>query len=229
MRIRRILVLASAIAALCLVVVSTALAAGTSVSVRVEGLKRTLLPAKVVQTHGGSSVTKGGTPAGTCPSTSAAGAFNTATKGRWNGSYSSGIGTEINSILGETHTYTPNGYYWGIWVDNKFATQGICDLKLHRGEQLLFAPAPAKGFVYPIVLTAPHGATAGRSFQVKASYYNAKGARKPLAGATFKGISGKTNQQGVVSVTAQKKGKLSLTASAKGYIRSAATTVTIKA
>jgi hypothetical protein len=226
MRIRRILVLAGAIAALCLIVVSTALAAGTSVSVRVEGLNRTLLPTKVVQTDSGSSITKGGTPAGTCPSTSGAGALDVATHHRFNGTYDSSFGLEITQILGETHVFSsPN--YWSVWVDNRYAPTGVCGLKLHRGEQLLFAAVSGKGSPFPIVITAPRRATTGHPFAVKAYYYNAKAARKPLPGVSFKGTSGTTNKQGVVSLAAQRKGKLKLTGTLKGYIRSATATVSV--
>ena len=86
-------------------------------------------------------------------------------------------------MLGETHVFSAKGYYWGIWVNNQFATAGICDLKLHRGEQLLFAPAPASGTVHPTAIKAPATAKSGSPFTVKVSYYNAKGRSKPLSGA----------------------------------------------
>jgi hypothetical protein len=225
MRIRRILVLAGAIAALCLILVSAALAAGTSVSVRVEGLKRTLLPATVVHTHSGS-ITKGGTPAGTCPATSGAGALDVATHHRFNGSYSSSQGLAITQILGESHAFASPDY-WSLWVDNRYAPAGVCGLKLHRGEQLLFAAVSDKGSPFPIVITAPRSATTGHPFNVKAYYYNAKGARKPLPGVSFKGTSGTTSKQGVVSLAAQRKGKLKLTGTLNGYIRSATATVSV--
>jgi hypothetical protein len=208
---------------------AVALAAGpTTVSVRVEGLSRTLLPATGVKTHTGS-ITKGGTPTGTCPATSAAGALDRATGHSWNGSYSSGLGINITTILGETHKYSPNGYYWSIWVDNRYATAGICDLKLHRGEQVLFAPYPAKGTTAPIVISAPGHATAGHAFKAKAFYYNAKGVAKPLSGVSVKGAAGTTNKRGIVMVTPPRAEKLKLSASRKGYIRSATTTVTVGA
>jgi hypothetical protein len=216
--------LAGAILALALACAGTALAAATSVSVRVEGLKRTLLPATTVRTHSGS-VEKGGAPAGACPATTAAGALDVATKDKWNGTYSasSGLGIEITQILGETHIYSPKGYYWSIFVDNRYATAGICGLKLHTGEQLLFAPAPAKGTLSALVLKAPSTATAGKPFKVKAFYYpSTKSAPKPVAGVTFAGASGTTNKQGIATLTASKSGKLTLTGSAKGYVRTSA-------
>lgn len=211
---------------LALLTAAPAIAAGPAVSVRVEGLKRTLLATTVVHTHSGS-ITKGGTPAGVCPASSGAGALDVATHGNWNGKYSSGLGVEVDTILGETHVYTPKGYYWGIWLNNKFAQAGICDLTLHAGDQLLFAPSPATGSIYPIVISAPQRATVGRSFKVKLSFFGAKASAQPLGGVTVAGAGVVTNRQGVATVDPQKAGKLRLSASATGYIRSAVASVTV--
>ncbi len=228
MRIRRTLALGGALAALGLVLASAALAAGTTVTVRVEGLKRTLLPATVVHTPGSGSITKGGTPAGACPATSAAGALDVATHHRWNGTYSSGLGVEITQILGETHLFTSKDY-WSLWVNDRYAPTGACGLRLHRSEQLLFAAVPVKGSPYPIVLTAPARATAGKAFTVKVSYYDAKGKSKPLSGARVTGAAAQTNAAGVVKLTAKRSGRLKLSASDPGYIRPATATVTVNA
>ena len=117
--------------------------AGSGVTVRVEGVKRTLLPATVAHAESGS-ITKGGTPKGSCPGSSAAGYFDSATHHNWKGTYSSGLGVEITSVLGETHTFSAKGFYWGVWVNDKFASAGLCDLKLKPGDQLLLAPAPGQ-------------------------------------------------------------------------------------
>jgi hypothetical protein len=227
MKIRRTLALGGALVALSLIFAGAAVAAGASVSVRVEGLTRTLLPTTVVHTHSGS-ITKGGTPAGACPATSAAGALDVATKHRWGGSYSAGLGLAVTQILGETHTFSSPDY-WSVWVDNKYSQAGVCDLKLHKGEQLLFAAVSAKGSPAPIVLNAPANATTGKSFTVKVSYFDSKGRSHPLSGALVKGATGKTNVKGTVKITPTTAGKLRLSASDKGYIRSATETVTVKA
>lgn len=197
-----------------------ALAAGpATVRVRIEGATRTLLPATTVHTRSGS-ITKGGTPAGACPATTAAGALDIATHHRWDGTYGT-YGLSVISVFGESHTFS-SPYYWSIFVDNRYASAGICGLKLHGGEQVLFAAVPDKGTEYPIVLAAPRSAIAGHAFKVKASYYGAKGAATPLAGVSLTG-GGATNKQGIATVTATKAGKLTLTASHPGYIRSEAT------
>ncbi len=205
-----------------------AFAAPTKVSFRVEGATKTLLPAKTVAVPGSGSITKGGTPKGSCPANSAAGAFNVATGGNWGGTYSSGLGVEVTKILGESGIYS-KGHYWEFFVNNHAASVGICDQKASSGDQLLFANVPAKGAPeFPIVISAPAKATAGTSFQVKASYYPTKSkTAKPLAGVSFSGVKGTTNARGVATVTASQAGKLSLVGSKSGEIRSAATTVTV--
>ncbi len=138
-------------------------------------------------------------------------------------------GLSVTQIFGETHTFSSKDY-WSIWVDNKFAPAGICGLKLHRGEQLLFAAVPVKGTEYPIVITAPKHAKAGHRVKLKVTYFNAKGVAQPLAGATVHGGGGSatTGAGGTVSITPQHAGKLSYTAAKVGYIRSAAATVSVR-
>jgi hypothetical protein len=217
MQIRRYIALAGIPAVLGLITAAQALAAGPAVSVRVEGLNRTLLPATTVHAATGF-ITKGGTPRGTCPAASGAGALDTATHHKWNGSYSRGLGIEVTSILGETHRYSAKGYYWGIWVNNRFAQAGVCDLKLRTGERLLFAPYPGSGTTAPIVISAPSHATAGHAFRVKATSYGAGSTAKPLAEVKITG-GGVTNAQGMTTVTPHRAGRETLTATRPGYIR----------
>jgi hypothetical protein len=202
--------------------------AQTKVSFRVEGVSRTLLPAKTVAVPDSGSITQGGTPPGTCPADSAAGAFNAATGGNWSGTYSNGLGIEVTKILGETGIYS-KGHYWEFFVDNRAASVGICDQKVEAGDQLLFADVPAKGAAeFPIVISAPARATAGTAFRVKASYYPTKSEKaRPLAGVSFTGVKGTTNATGVATVTASRAGKLSVVGSKRGEIRSAAATVVV--
>src|ERR1700722_15208275 len=112
MQLRRIYALCGTLAALAALaaVPTSALAAGTSVSVRVEGLKRTLVSGQTVQTHSGS-ITKAGAPAGACPSTSAAGALAGATKGNWGATFSASLNElELTSIKGESWPFTQANY-----------------------------------------------------------------------------------------------------------------------
>jgi hypothetical protein len=127
-------------ATLALAVASpAALGAGTQVTVRVEGKKHTLLRTKSVRTRGGF-ITRGGAPAGACPATSGAGALDAATSHHWSGPWNSMFNEfEIKTILGDTESTSK--FYWGIWINNHYATTGACELKVHRGDQLLFAVA----------------------------------------------------------------------------------------
>ncbi len=214
----------AALAALA-AVPACALAAGTSVSVRVEGASRTLLSAKTVRTHAGS-ITRGGAPAGSCPSTSAAGALQAATKGDWGGTYSSSLGElALTSIKGENWPFSQVRYYWAIWVNNRYAEKGMCQINLRRGDRVLFAADSEKHPEHPLGLSAPAKAKRGRSFQVKVVWYSDSGKAKGLKGVKLDGVT--TNSSGVAMITPTKAGKLHLKASSKGYIRSAAVTVKV--
>jgi hypothetical protein len=213
------LALGSAMVAL-LAAPAGALGAGTTVTVRVEGAKRTLVTTRTVHTHSGS-ITRFGAPKRSCPATNAVGALELATKGHWGGKYSAGLGDELFSIYGERHTFSSPSY-WNIWINDRSAQFGICDLKLHRGDQLLFAPAPQKGNVYPTAIQAPRRA-AKRVFKVRVVYYGANGRSHPLAKATVSDGFGKatSNAAGYVFVHPKNGGTYRFRATEKGYIRSA--------
>jgi hypothetical protein len=223
MKHRQFAALGGVVAALALAITAPALGAGSSVTVRVEGLKHTLLPATVAHTESGS-ITKAGAPKGACPGSDAIGYFDSATHHKWGGSFSSGLGVEVTNVLGETHTFSAKGFYWGIWVNGKFASAGLCDLKLKPGDQLLLAPAPGSGTTFPIMLSAPATAKVGQPFIVKASYFKtAKGKAKALAGVNVTDGVKATDKTGATTVTAHKAGKVTVTATLKGFIRAEAT------
>jgi hypothetical protein len=201
-------------------------ATGLAVTVRVEGLKRTLLPPTVIHTHSGW-ITKYGAPTGKCPADSAQGALDVATHHDWGGSWDTSLTEyEILSILGETHSFSSK-YYWEIFVDNVSASAGACDLKLHPGEQLMFAAVPDSPTTYPIALQAPTSATAGHAFTAKVVYFNGSGKAKPLSGATVSvaGHSGRTNSHGTVRLTPSHAGTFVLHAEHAGYVRAAPVTL----
>lgn len=228
MKISRFAALGGIAAVLALALSAPAFGARSGISVRVEGVKRTLLPATAAHAESGS-ITKAGTPAGICPGSSGAGYFDSATHHRWSGSYSSGLGIEITTVLGETHRFSAKGFYWGIWLNNRFASAGLCDLKLKPGDQLLLAPAPGSGTAYPIILTAPAHAKVGTPFTVKASYFKtSKGAATPLARVKVTDAGSVTDKHGAATVTATKAGKVTLVASLTGYIRAEATVTVSK-
>jgi hypothetical protein len=225
----RILALVAASCAALLAPSTAALAAGPpKVTVRVEGKNRTLLSAKLVQTHAGS-LTKGGAPAGACPAASAAGALDVATHHGWGATFSTSFSDyELTSILGETWTFnSPN--FWGVWIDDHFASTGICEIKLHAGDQLLFAADPVKHMEEPLGLSGPAKPKLGHAFTLRVVVFNDKGVGKALAGVRVhgSGVNATTNGKGIVRVTPNGKGALTIRADKPGFIRAAALRVKV--
>ncbi len=227
-------ILASGGAALALalalaVTVASAAASSPGVKIRIEGLTKTLLPTTVV--HAGSGfITKGGTPKGSCPAASGAGALDAATHHEWNGAWDPKYqALSVISVLGETHALASKTY-WSIWVNNAYAPAGICGLKLQAGETLLFAAVPDTPTEYPLGLSGPGTATAGKAFTVRTVAYNGAGKAKPLAGVTVAGggVMATSNRHGVATITDSHTGKLVLRASKRAYVRAAALTVRVK-
>jgi hypothetical protein len=214
-------------ASLALAVAPGVALAGQKVSVRIEGATRTLQPARTVQTPSGF-ITRFGAPAGACPADSALGALNVATHGRWKGKfYTSFNDFLISSVLGEAPNVKTG--YWGIWVNNRYATTGACEIKLKPADQVLFAVDSVKKHEHPLGIIAPAKATAGTPFTLKVVSYSDKGKATPLAGAHVRGggLSLVSGKRGTVPVTAGAATKLTYTATDPGYIRSAATAVKV--
>ncbi len=202
---------------------SHAVAPLATVTVRVEGLKKTLLLSERTRGELGD-VRKGGTPSGQCSGRSAAGVLDRATHGDWTGSWSAKYqALSVTGILGEQHSFSAS-YYWSIWVNNKYASSGICGITPQPGDKLLFAVEPDKGMWYPTALEAPRTTIVGHPFSVKLMGYGSSGA-KPLAGVTITGNDVKpatTNRRGVAHLTAGFAAKVVLRAAPHGYIRTEA-------
>jgi hypothetical protein len=114
--------------------VALASTSGPSVTVQVKNGTKTLSSATV---HGEKGwITKGGTPKGKCSGSSAAGALEAATHGKWAAKYYASVGgIFVTSIDG----VKPKGSdYWGFYVNGKSSSLGVCSVKLHAGEKLLF-------------------------------------------------------------------------------------------
>jgi hypothetical protein len=214
-----LLALAGSLAVTGAITVGGALAAGSgpAVTIRIEGSSKTLLLPTTVKTHSGW-ITRYGAPRGKCAAESAQGALDVATHGHWRGKwYSTYNEYFINSIRGEKPTGSD---YWEIFLNNKPASAGACDLNLHRGDQLVFADTSGKEGTS--TLTAPADVNTGSNFQVKLLGYSANGTSKPLAGVRITGGGVKTNRHGVATIRDAGAGKLVLRASPRGYIRSEA-------
>ena len=211
--------LAGATLASALALTTGAQASGPRVTVRVEGAKRSLLAPKAVSLPSGF-ITKGGTPHGACPASSAAGALDAATRGHWTGKWFASVsGIFVTSILGEKPPATAD--YWEVFRNNVPTQLGVCALKLHRGDQLLFADS--NGAADPIAIKSPTRARRGRPFTVTVVYYDAKGRARALFDARLSagGHTYTSNRRGKVTLKATRAGTLTLSATRRGFIRSA--------
>jgi hypothetical protein len=218
---KTILALGGAVAVTAAVPASGALAAGTKVTVRVEGKTRTLLAPTAAQTHAGW-ITKGGAPSGVCPATSAQGALDVATHHHWSGTFSSSFNEYlIKTILGDTESTTK--FYWGIWINDRYATTGACQIKLHRGDRLLFAVDSVVHHEHPIEFVPVKSQHAGQPFDVKVVRFSDTGKTKPLAAAHVSGagVHAVTTRSGIARITVSHAGTLLLHATEKGYISAA--------
>ncbi|HEY1521584.1 MAG TPA: DUF4430 domain-containing protein [Solirubrobacteraceae bacterium] len=196
-------------------------ASGPAVTIRIEGARKTLVPPNLVE-PGSGWITRSGAPKGKCPRRSVQGALNRATHGQWKGTWSRQFNEYfITSILGEK---PPRHNFWEIFVNYKAASKGACDLKLRRGEQILFADTNGKR--HPSALNVVGKSTrsaSGTTFRLLLTGFNAHGTGKPLAGVRINGggiHSAPTNSHGQVEVTDNRPGPLLLRASPTGYIRS---------
>jgi len=218
----------AAAATAALVAVPAALAASSTpatVTVRIEGQTKTLLAATTVKTAAGS-ITRGGAPAGKCPSTTAQGALQDATRGKWTGSWTKSYDEYyVTAILGDTEATAKA--YWAIYVNGKYATTGACETALKSGDSVLFAVVPGKGKT-PLALgvTLPAKGVDGHQVTAKVVYYDAKGKKHPLVGAsvTLGGVTVTTKAGGVTApIKLTGKGSETLKVSKSGCVRTEAT------
>jgi hypothetical protein len=192
-------------------------ASAPSVSVRIEGLNKTLLDASKVKP---TAVSKTGH---SCAANSAAGALSAATGGRWSGSWSTSYKDfEVTKISGETDNYSTTKSYWEFFVNGVPASLGVCSQKLKAGEQILFAAVGStESPADPITVK---GASGG---PYTVDYVNSKGKSAPLKGATVTVWSSSKQTVDTVTTTAKGVAKLdvvtpgtySVTITKKGYIR----------
>lgn len=211
-------------------------AKGVSVSLRVEGLHKTLL--NTVVDARAQSIDPDGKPADTCEGLTAAAALQQATKGGWTaGSYFSGLGYPVVGIFGESYPFT-SAYYWSFWVDGKVASAGICTTALHPSERLLFFPQCSKesaaqcpdGLFNPAVLEVkgPTRVRAGKTTVVKVlSRANLTGKPSPGAGVRVSGAGHTvtTGSSGTAKVRFAKAGRYKIVASQQGAIRDELTVI----
>jgi hypothetical protein len=127
---------------LALAASSVALAASTgpSVTVTVKNGTKTLVQHSVRGEKGW--ITKDGTPKGKCSGSSALGALDAATHGKWVGKYYSAYGDLIVTSIDGVKPKSSH-YYWAFYVNGKYSSVGVCSVKVRAGEKLLFKIAKA--------------------------------------------------------------------------------------
>jgi len=205
----------------------TALAAGpATVTVRVEGLTETKLPATQLTTTS-EPVVKDGKPEDSCPGTSAIGALQLATGGDWSGTWEPKFRQyEINAIDGEAHAFG-SGYYWDLWINRAEATVGACEAQLEAGEEVLLFPcSEAAACPTPLGIQAPAGANVGEPVSVTVNRYSPAGDRAPASGATVTGAERPSDSNGHATLRFPSSGSITVRASAPGAVR-AETTVCV--
>ncbi|MBB4664743.1 hypothetical protein [Conexibacter arvalis] len=152
-------------------------------TVRVEGPSATLADARV--TTSARAVAKDGEHA--CSGTSAAGALELATKGRWSASYNPSFGYFLTGVGG----VAPSGSdYWVVWLNGRSSMTGLCDTELQNGDELLlFVCEPTPDYSgctnRPLGIVAPRGRSAAPTVRVVA--YAPDGTTTPVPGATVSG------------------------------------------
>jgi Domain of unknown function (DUF4430) len=204
---------------------SAALAPSTAITVRVEGPKRTLVPATTVALSGGTIV-KDGVATDSCSGLSAAGALELATRGDWTGTWSASFSAYFLTTINGLAFPSTGAEYWAFWVNNAPASEGICSYDPKPGDSLLFFPdcfgksCPKNGGVLGVKAAAV--AVLGRPFTVSVTAYDdAKGAPSKAVGATVSGggVHATTAASGTAKLSFTHAGRFTLKVHAAHAIR----------
>lgn len=163
-------------------------AAPAKVSVRVESLTGTLAARTVTTTR--TPVSKDG-GAHSCTGTSAAGALELATAGRWSATWFDGLGYALDAAYGVRAA----GFdYWALWINGRASMTGLCDTELQPGDEVLeFVCHDATAPTYscknrPLALVAPRGRfQPGTPVTIRVVTLNDDGSTAPAAGALVSG------------------------------------------
>lgn len=125
-----------AVSLLGLIVFPLQALANPVVTVSVVGRHATLLPPIQVEIGNGSSEATPWNGEGkmphSCPNDTAYQAFEDAVKGNWDREL------YVETLLGETLTWSPNEEYWILYYDNNYAEWGVCSQVLKNGDTVLF-------------------------------------------------------------------------------------------
>jgi hypothetical protein len=99
---------------------------------------------------------------------------------------------------------------WYLKVNHKNPNKGGELVKLHKGDEVLWALEP---YPYPdeLALVAPHEAEPNKPFTVTVFSYDDKGKRTPAAGVSVTGAAAPTDADGTTQVTLSAPGVLTAT------------------
>lgn len=217
----RVGALAAATASALALVAGPALASsGPRVSVRVEGVSRTLLAAEHLRASTVSAHRQGHPVLGD----TALGALNSATHGHWRGIWDQTFGWGVIGILGETHGFHSR-YFWAEFVNHRFASNGPGEQRLRAGDHLLFAALPDRDANERLLgARAPRTATIHRPFRLRVYDYDAAGRARALRGATVSYGGRHVRARGTaVTVRPGRTGRLTLRVAKRGYVRTEVT------
>ncbi|MDO8189568.1 hypothetical protein Q5424_28520 [Conexibacter sp. JD483] len=130
----RTLLTAALAASACAIAAPSALAA--NVTVRVEGRSGTLLSQTTVTIGDGTRTAHTWNNVGSlpyrCADDTAYQATELALRGNWDKQ------TYVETLAGESHTWSPNSEYWILYDNNNYADWGGCDLHLADGDTVLW-------------------------------------------------------------------------------------------
>ena len=99
---------------------------------------------------------------------------------------------------------------WYLKVNHKNPNKGGEQVKLHKGDEVLWALEP---YPYPdeLALVAPHEAEPNKPFTVTVSSYDDMGKKSPAAGVSVTGATAPTGADGTTQVTLSAPGVLTAT------------------
>jgi len=103
-------------------------------------------------------------------------------------------------LCGIGKSQTTKKLSWYLKVNHKNPNKGGEQVKLHKGDEVLWALEP---YPYPdeLALIAPHEAEVGKPFTVSVFSYDDKGKKTPAAGVSVTGASAPTGADGTATVT----------------------------
>ncbi len=195
--------------------------AAPTVTIRVEGETKTLLPTTTVTLD--SAQVEG--VSDECPGDTVAGALDKGTKGDWDKS------PFVNTIMGETHSFQRDDY-WAAWYGGKLS-DAICQQKVQEGDEVIliggFYDKDFRPVQRPLAIReAPRTVTAGQPFEVfvtrqepdfdNGNFGVGSGVARPAVGRTVfgGGASAVTGDNGRATLTIESAGDFTLQAATGG-------------